>query len=59
MLNCITTTKEKETMTKPKNKLEELGFKKVETNEPGFHIWEMTPSRLNKPKEVKKEEKKA
>ena len=40
-------------------KLEQLGFKKVETNEPGFHIWEMTPSRLNKPKEVKKEEKKA
>jgi len=50
---------EKETMTKPKNKLEELGFKKVETNELGFHMWEMTPSRLNKPKETKKEEKKA
>jgi hypothetical protein len=44
---------------KTTNKLEQLGFKKVETNEPGFHMWEMTPSRLNKPKEVKKEEKKA
>jgi hypothetical protein len=46
-------------MTKTVNKLEQLGFKKVETNEPGFVMWEMTPSKLNKPKETKKEEKKA
>lgn len=28
-------------------KLKKLGFKKVKTNEPGFHMWELTPSKLN------------
>jgi hypothetical protein len=33
-------------------KLKDLGFKKVRGTEPGFHMWELTPARLdtgNKP----------
>ena len=28
------------------NKLKKLGFKKVPGTEPGFHMWELTPARL-------------
>ena len=34
------------------NKLKKLGFKKVPGTSPGFHMWELTPARLdtsNKP----------
>jgi hypothetical protein len=27
-------------------KLKDLGFKKVRGTEPGFHMWELTPARL-------------
>ena len=29
------------------NKLKKLGFKKVPGTEPGFHMWELTPARLD------------
>ena len=29
-----------------KNKLEKLGFKKIPGTEPGFHMYELTPARL-------------
>ena len=29
-----------------KNKLEKLGFKKVPGTEPGFHMYELTPTKL-------------
>jgi hypothetical protein len=29
------------------NKLKKLGFKKVPGTEPGFHMYELTPARLN------------
>ena len=29
-----------------KNKLEKLGFKKVPGTEPGFHMYELTPAKL-------------
>jgi hypothetical protein len=28
------------------NKLKKLGFKKVPGTEPGFHMWELTPAKL-------------
>ena len=28
-------------------KLKDLGFKKVRGTEPGFHMWELTPARLD------------
>jgi hypothetical protein len=28
------------------NKLKKLGFKKVRGTEPGFHMWELTPAKL-------------
>ena len=34
-------------MKQTKNKLEQLGFKKVRGTEPGFHMWELTPARLD------------
>ena len=33
-------------MKQTKNKLEQLGFKKVRGTEPGFHMWELTPAKL-------------
>jgi hypothetical protein len=33
-------------MKQTKNKLEQLGFKKVCGTEPGFHMYELTPARL-------------
>jgi len=33
-------------MKQTKNKLEQLGFKKVRGTEPGFHMYELTPARL-------------
>ena len=38
---CINTNMEKEM-----KKLKELGFKKIKT-EPGFHMYELTPARLD------------
>ena len=29
------------------NKLKKLGFKKVPGTSPGFHMWELTPARLD------------
>ncbi|GDX39703.1 hypothetical protein LBMAG20_19180 [Methylocystaceae bacterium] len=29
-----------------KNKLEKLGFKKIPGTEPGFHMYELTPAKL-------------
>jgi hypothetical protein len=28
-------------------KLKDLGFKKIAGTEPGFHMWELTPARLD------------
>ena len=39
---CINTNMEKEM-----KKLKDLGFKKVRGTEPGFHMWELTPARLD------------
>ena len=39
-------------MEKEMKKLKDLGFKKVRGTEPGFHMYELTPARLdtsNKP----------
>jgi hypothetical protein len=33
-------------MEKEMNKLKKLGFKKVPGTEPGFHMWELTPAKL-------------
>ena len=33
-------------MKQTKNKLEQLGFKKVRGTEPGFHMYELTPAKL-------------
>ena len=33
-------------MKQTKNKLEQLGFKKVRGTEPGFHMYELTPATL-------------
>jgi hypothetical protein len=33
-------------MEKEMNKLKDLGFKKVPGTEPGFHMYELTPARL-------------
>ena len=30
-----------------KNKLKKLGFKKIPGTEPGFHMYELTPARLD------------
>jgi len=34
-------------MDEEMKKLKELGFKKVNGTEAGFHMWELTPSRLS------------
>ena len=34
-------------MEKEMKKLKDLGFKKVRGTEPGFHMWELTPARLD------------
>ena len=34
-------------MEKEMKKLKDLGFKKVPGTEPGFHMWELTPARLD------------
>ena len=34
-------------MEKKMKKLKDLGFKKVRGTEPGFHMWELTPARLD------------
>jgi hypothetical protein len=34
-------------MEKEMKKLKDLGFKKVNGTEPGFHMWELTPARLD------------
>jgi hypothetical protein len=34
-------------MEKEMKKLKDLGFKKVCGTEPGFHMWELTPARLD------------
>ena len=39
---CININVEKEM-----KKLKDLGFKKVRGTEPGFHMWELTPARLD------------
>ena len=33
-------------MEKEMKKLKDLGFKKVPGTEPGFHMWELTPAKL-------------
>ena len=33
-------------MEKEMKKLKDLGFKKVRGTEPGFHMWELTPAKL-------------
>jgi hypothetical protein len=33
-------------MKQTKNKLEQLGFKKVRGTEPGFHMYELNPAEL-------------
>ena len=33
-----------------KNKLEKLGFKKIPGTEPGFHMYELNPATLRKPR---------
>jgi hypothetical protein len=53
-------TKQQEKQMKKNNearftdKLKQYGFKKKETNEKGFHMWEMSPADL-KPKKEEKE----
>ena len=34
-------------MEKEMKKLKDLGFKKVRGTSPGFHMWELTPAKLN------------
>ena len=34
-------------MEKEMKKLKDLGFKKVPGTSPGFHMWELTPARLD------------
>ena len=34
-------------MEKEMKKLKDLGFKKVRGTSPGFHMWELTPARLD------------
>jgi hypothetical protein len=58
---AIPCTKQQEKQMKKKNseacftdKLKQYGFKKKETGEKGFHMWEMSPADL-KPKKEEKE----